>query len=51
MALTRSALRLFSGRFAQAYQVRGYADAPAMSFTFAAPVQVQFHDKVKVTKF
>nr|CAG4637514.1 EOG090X0JDB [Ceriodaphnia reticulata]SVE73319.1 EOG090X0JDB [Ceriodaphnia reticulata] len=45
MALTRSAVRLFSNRFAQACQVRGYAD---MSLTFAAPAQVLYnHAAVK----
>nr|SVE70810.1 EOG090X0JDB [Daphnia similis]SVE71441.1 EOG090X0JDB [Daphnia similis]SVE72074.1 EOG090X0JDB [Daphnia similis]SVE72701.1 EOG090X0JDB [Daphnia similis] len=44
MALTRSALRLFSGRFTQACQVRGYADAPSMSLTFAAPSQVLYNN-------
>ncbi|XP_059353612.1 ATP synthase subunit delta, mitochondrial-like [Daphnia carinata] len=41
MALTRSAVRLFSNRFAQACQVRGYAD---MSLTFAAPSQVLYNN-------
>ncbi|XP_057365360.1 ATP synthase subunit delta, mitochondrial-like [Daphnia carinata] len=44
MALTRSAVRLFSNRFAQACQVRGYADAPSMSLTFAAPSQVLYNN-------
>nr|CAG4646724.1 EOG090X0JDB [Macrothrix elegans] len=42
MALTRSALRLFAGRFNQACQVRGYADANQMSLTFAAPAQILY---------
>nr|SVE85891.1 EOG090X0JDB [Daphnia pulicaria] len=44
MALTRSALRLFSGRFAQACQVRGYADGSSMSLTFAAPSHVLYNN-------
>nr|CAG4649850.1 EOG090X0JDB [Scapholeberis mucronata]SVE94009.1 EOG090X0JDB [Scapholeberis mucronata] len=44
MALTRSALKLFSGRFAQACQARGYADAPSLSLTFAAPAQVLYNN-------
>lgn len=36
MALTRSALRLLNARMTQ---VRGFADAPSMSLTFAAPAQ------------
>nr|CAG4650644.1 EOG090X0JDB [Sida crystallina] len=46
MALTRSALRLLSNRFAvSACQNRGFADgAPQLSLTFAAPSQVIYNN-------
>nr|CAG4635203.1 EOG090X0JDB [Alona affinis] len=44
MALTRSALRLLSARLPLASHTRGFADAPAMSLTFAAPTQVIYNN-------
>jgi len=42
MALTRSVARLFSNRLTSVYQVRGYADA--MALTFASPYQVLYNN-------